>query len=364
MENSSLLFGVMSGTSLDGIDVVLVDINNNIINIIDFQHRPYSPKIRSKILNLHSPQHNDLEESIFLSKSHAKITADCINAILKKRNFNPKDILAIGYHGQTIRHNPVAEYSIQIGDSHLLSELTEITVVSDFRNRDLVAGGQGAPLVPAFHKEIFSSKSKSRGIINIGGISNITYLPKKGSILGFDCGPGNILMDHWIKENKNLNFDKSGNWAKSGRVIDVFLKDCLKEKFFIKKPPKSTGRDLFNLPWIKNLIKKNYAPADIQRTLLELTAFTIAENLNKFCNDIEELYVCGGGGENKFLLERLGVLTNINIKKTDSLNIPAQQVETVAFAWLAQKTINKDFNNSPSVTGARGLRVLGAIHIS
>ena len=157
MENSSLLFGVMSGTSLDGIDVVLVGIKNNIINIIDFQHRPYSPEIRSKILSLHSPQHNDLEESIFLSKSHAKITADCINAILNKRNFNPKDILVIGYHGQTIRHNPVAEYSIQIGDSHLLSELTEITVVSDFRNRDLVAGGQGAPLVPAFHKEIFSS---------------------------------------------------------------------------------------------------------------------------------------------------------------------------------------------------------------
>jgi len=364
MKNSSLLFGVMSGTSLDGIDVVLVDINNNKINIIDFQHRSYSPDIMSKILNLHLPQHNDLEESIFLSKSHAKITADCINSILKKLNFNPEEILAIGYHGQTIRHNPVAEYSVQIGDGHLLSELTRITVVSDFRNRDLAAGGQGAPLVPAFHNEIFSSKSKNRGIINIGGISNITYLPKNGSILGFDCGPGNILMDHWIKESKNKNFDDSGCWAKSGRIIDEFLKDCLEEKFFIKKPPKSTGRDLFNLKWIKNLIKKNYAHADIQRTLLELTAITIADNLKKFCNDIEELYICGGGGENKFLLERLGVLTKINIQKTDDLNIPAQQVETVAFAWLAQKTINKDFNNSPTVTGARGLRVLGAIHIS
>jgi|TARA_B110000003_G_scaffold270228_1_gene302379 anhydro-N-acetylmuramic acid kinase len=364
MKSSSLLFGVMSGTSLDGIDVVLVDMCDNKINIIDFQHRPYSAEIRSKILALHSPGYNELEESIFLSKSHAKITANCINSILKKQNINPKKIQAIGYHGQTLRHNPDAEYSIQIGDSHLLSELTEITVVSDFRNRDLVAGGQGAPLVPAFHKEIFSSKYKNRGIINIGGISNITYLPIKGSILGFDCGPGNILMDHWIKENKNINFDDSGKWAKSGVIIDQLLEDFLKEEFFIKKPPKSTGRELFNLHWLKNLIKKSYAAEDIQRTLLELTAICIVDNLKNFCNSIDELYICGGGGENKFLLERLIVLSEINIQKTDSLNIPTQQVETIAFAWLAKKTINSDFNNTPSVTGARGLRVLGAIHIS
>jgi len=364
MKNSTLLFGVMSGTSLDGIDIVLIDQNNKSIKIIEFIHMPYNSNTIKDFLKLHSDQNSDLKHSILMSISHAKITAKGINKILKKHKLMGKDIECIGYHGQTIRHYPESGYSVQLGSANLLAELTNISVVSDFRNRDIVAGGQGAPLVPAFHNEFFFKKNKNRLIINIGGISNITYLPTSKNIIGFDCGPGNILLDHWVKIHHNKNFDNLGRWAKSGEIIEDLLLKFQKDLFFKKNPPKSTGRELFNIDWLNKFDIKNYPAEDIQRTLLELTVVTINNSITKFCSSVDEIYICGGGSENKFLVERLEIIAGVTINTTDKLNIPSQQVEAIAFAWLAKKCIKKQFNNSPTITGSSGPRILGVIHYS
>ena len=364
MNNSSLLFGVMSGTSLDGIDIVLINQNNKNIRIIEFIHVPYSADIRQGFLTIHSDQNSDLKHSIQLSISHAKITANGIKKALKKHKLKSTDIRCIGYHGQTIRHYPKEGYYIQLGNANLLAELTNITVVNDFRNRDILAGGQGAPLVPAFHNEFFFKKNINRLIINIGGISNITYLPVNKKISGFDCGPGNILLDHWIKIHRNKNFDNMGKWAKSGKLIKALLLNFQKDSFFKKSPPKSTGRELFNVDWLNKFDIQNYPPEDIQRTILELTVVTISNAIKKFCSNVDEIYICGGGTKNKFLMERLEEITGININTTEKLNIPSQQVEAVAFAWLAKKCIQKQYNNSPTITGASGPRILGVIHYS
>ena len=364
MLNSKILIGTMSGTSLDGIDIALTKIHKNKISVLDFLHINYSTKLKKNILKLHFPEKNELEKSFLLSNELAILTGKNINRLLLKNSLSAKHIKGVGYHGQTIRHRPDKGYSSQIGNADLLSEITNLTVVSNFRNRDIAAKGQGAPLVPAFHKDLFFSKTKNRVILNIGGISNITYLPINGPINGFDCGPGNILMDHWIKLNRNLNFDKNGNWAKKGQVIDDLLKYFLKDKFFNKAPPKSTGRDLFNLDWIKKGIKKTYSPEDIQRTLIELTAISIIDAIKKNCSGANEIYLCGGGAKNVYLLEILKNKINLSIKTTGDLNLPEQQVEAVAFAWLANQTLDKKFNNSPDVTGAKGFRILGSIHQS
>jgi len=364
MNNSTLLFGVMSGTSLDGIDIVLINQNNKSIKIIEFIHTPYNSNTQKKFLELHSDQNSDLERSIQMSLYHAKITAKGINKILKKHNLMAEDIECIGYHGQTIRHHPKRNYTIQLGSANLLAELTNISVVSDFRNRDIVAGGQGAPLVPAFHNEFFFKNNKNRIIINIGGISNITYLPTNKNIIGFDCGPGNILLDHWIRIQHNKNYDNLGRWAKSGELIEDLLLNFQKDLFFKKSPPKSTGRELFNINWLNKFDVKNYPTEDIQRTLLELTVVTINDSIKRFCPSVDEIYICGGGSKNKFLIERLKKITGLNIDTTDKLNMPSQQVEAIAFAWLAKKCIRKQFNNSPTITGSSGPRILGAIHYS
>ncbi|MDC0931203.1 anhydro-N-acetylmuramic acid kinase [Methylophilaceae bacterium] len=364
MLNSKILIGTMSGTSLDGIDIALTKIHKNKISVLDFLHINYSTKVKENILKLHFPEKNELEKSLLLSNELAILTGKGINRLLLKNSLSAKHIKGIGYHGQTIRHRPDKGYSTQIGNADLLSEITNLTVVSNFRNRDIAAKGQGAPLVPAFHKDLFFSKIKNRVILNIGGISNITYLPTNGSIIGFDCGPGNILMDHWIKLNRNLNFDKNGNWSKKGQVIEDLLKYFLKDKFFNKLPPKSTGRDLFNLDWINKGIKKTYSPEDVQRTLIELTAISITDAIKKNCSGANEIYICGGGAKNVFLIEILKNKIKLSIKTTRDLNLPEQQVEAVAFAWLANKTLNKKFNNSPDVTGAKGFRILGSIHQS
>ena len=364
MLNSKILIGTMSGTSLDGIDIALTKIHKNKISVLDFLHINYSTKLKENILKLHFPEENELEKSLLLSNELAILTGKGINRLLLKNSLIAKNIKGVGYHGQTIRHRPDKGYSTQIGNADLLSEITNLTVVSNFRNRDIAAKGQGAPLVPAFHKDLFFSKIKNRVILNIGGISNITYLPTNGSIIGFDCGPGNILMDHWIKLNRNLNFDKNGNWSKKGQVIEDLLKYFLKDKFFNKPPPKSTGRDLFNLDWINKGIKKTYSPEDIQRTLIELTAISITDAIKENCSGANEIYMCGGGAKNDFLVKILKNKTNLIIRGTSDLNLPEQQVESVAFAWLANQTLDKNFNNSPDVTGAKGFRILGSIHQS
>tara|TARA_B100000780_G_C21087213_1_gene438042 strand:+ start:160 stop:1293 length:1134 start_codon:yes stop_codon:yes gene_type:complete len=362
MKSKKFIFGVMSGTSLDGIDVVLIKVANNKIKLISFQHKPYPSALANGLLFAQKPSHNDLEVSIELGLLHAEITASIINNMLRKLNIDAKDICCIGYHGQTIRHQPIKKFSIQIGSAHMLAEKTRITVVADFRNRDIVAGGQGAPLVPAFHQQVFSSATKNRIIINIGGISNITYLKINHKLIGFDCGPGNLLLDYWIKKNKNKNYDNQGKWARTGNIIPKLLTEFMKEPFFQKKLPKSTGRDLFNSSWLENFNYKNERPEDIQRTLLELTALSISMAINKYCNEVDEIFICGGGSKNLFLKNRLEQITSQIVSDTEVLGIPSESVEAVAFGWLANESINSAPNNSPEITGSSGKRILGVIH--
>ena len=362
MKNEKLIFGVMSGTSLDGIDVVLIKIANNNIKLIDFAHKPYSDKLVNSLLLIQKPCHNDLELSIDLGLSHAIITALIINNMLKKLNIDPKEVFCIGYHGQTIRHQPLKKFSVQIGNAHMLAEKTNIAVVADFRNRDIVAGGQGAPLVPSFHQKVFSSQTKNRVIINIGGISNLTYLKIDNKLTGFDCGPGNLLLDYWIQKNKDKNYDNQGKWASTGNIIPNLLIEFMKEPFFQKTPPKSTGRDLFNSSWLEKFNYKKENSKDVQRTLLELTALSIKLAIEKYCNEVDEIFICGGGSKNIFLKNRLEQLTSHKINDTAELGIPSQSVEAIAFGWLANERINNIPNNSPEITGSSGKRILGITH--
>jgi len=362
MKNEKLIFGVMSGTSLDGIDVVLIKITNNQIKLIDFVHKPYPKILANALLLAHKPSHNDLEISIELGLLHAKITASIINNMLGRLNIDAKDVCCIGYHGQTIRHQPIKKFSVQIGNAHMLAGKTNIAVVADFRNRDIVAGGQGAPLVPAFHQQVFSSPIKNRVIINIGGISNITYLRFNHKMIGFDCGPGNLLLDYWIQKNQGKNYDDKGKWSSTGKIIPNLLKEFMKEPFFQKKLPKSTGRDLFNSSWLENFDHKDKNPEDVQRTLLELTAISISLAIDKYCDEAGEIFICGGGSKNLFLKNRLAQLTAHKINDTEKLGIPSQSVEAVAFGWLANESINSIPNNSPGITGSSGKRILGITH--
>ncbi len=361
-QNKNLYIGVMSGTSLDGIDIILIKKTSKNINIVDSIYVRYSSKIRNKILKMSFSSHNDLEDSQLLGIEHAKITAKNINKLLNKLSISFEDIAAIGYHGQTVRHCPEKGFSIQIGNAHFLAEITNINVVADFRGRDIAAGGEGAPLVPTFHDFYFSSKIKKRVILNIGGISNLTFLNQTKKIIGFDCGPGNILMDHWILKNKNLNYDKFGSWAKSGRIISSLLSKFLNEPYFKKNLPKSCGREIFNLSWIHDFNIDTYECEDVQRTLLELTVLCIKNSINRFCVGADEVYVCGGGSENQFLMERLKDLIKLPVMKTEDLNMPSQLVESAAFAWLASKTITLSPSNSPEITGSKGPKVLGVIY--
>jgi anhydro-N-acetylmuramic acid kinase len=362
MKNEKLIFGVMSGTSLDGIDVVLIKIGNKNIKLIDFAHKPYSNKLANALLLIQKPIHNDLELSIELGLLHAQTTASMINTMLKKLNIYPKKVCCIGYHGQTIRHQPSKKFSVQIGNAHMLAEKTNIAVVADFRNRDIVAGGQGAPLVPSFHQKVFSSRTKNRVIINVGGISNLTYLKIGDKLIGFDCGPGNLLLDYWVQKNKNKNYDDKGKWASTGNIIPNLLIEFMKEPFFQKKPPKSTGRDLFNSCWLEKFDHKKESPEDVQRTLLELTAISINLAIARYCNKVDEIFICGGGSKNIFLKNRLEQLTTQKINNTEELGIPSQSVEAVAFGWLANERVNNIPNNSPEITGSSGQRILGITH--
>jgi anhydro-N-acetylmuramic acid kinase len=244
----------------------------------------------------------------------------------------------------------------------MLAEKTNIAVVADFRNRDIIAGGQGAPLVPAFHQQVFASQVRNRVIINIGGISNITYLKTDHKLIGFDCGPGNLLLDYWIQRNKNKKYDNQGKWASTGKIISNLLAEFMKEPFFRKKPPKSTGRDLFNSSWLETFNHKKHNPEDIQRTLLELTAVSINQSIERYCNEADEIFICGGGSKNIFLKYRLEQLTGLKINDTETLGIPSQAVEAIAFGWLANESINNIPNNSPSITGSSGKRILGITH--
>lgn len=364
----------MSGTSLDGVDAVLIDATSKLSQIGE-HFLPYPSLIKEKILKLQDPTANELEITALLSNELACLYAEAVLQLLNKYQLKPSQIQAIGCHGQTIRHQPrindTIGFSLQIGNAALLAEKTNITVVSDFRNRDIAAGGQGAPLVPAFHDAVFSSTEINRAIINIGGIANITYLPKKSDkknqIIGFDSGPGNMLIDAWTKVQLGKDYDENGQWASSGKCIKPLLEKLLAINFFQLPPPKSTGRELFNLTWLESQLSNvQYLPQDVSATLVNLTAETMLNAIQQFCGSVEEVYICGGGAQNQFLLSTISDLAvakgmNFALFKTDVLNVHADWVEAFAFAWLAKKCIDKESTNLALVTGSAGARILGTI---
>ncbi len=362
-----LFIGIMSGTSLDGVDVALAAFDNTTetsrCQLIATHFLPYPDALKLALLALHEPTQNELEASILLGNQLAQLYADAVKALLKSAHKKASDITAIGCHGQTIRHRPELGFTLQIGNNALLAELTNIAVVSDFRSRDIAAGGQGAPLVPAFHLALFGSKLVNRALINIGGIANITYLGKNGTVLGFDSGPGNMLLDSWAKLKIDKDYDADGAWAATGVVHESLLFDMLAEPYFALPPPKSTGRDLFNDHWLKqHQLYPHLRPQDVARTLVVLTAHSIHSALAK-CGDIDEVYLCGGGAHNSLLAGELqALLGNKKVLTTKELGIDVDWLEAVAFAWLAKQTLDNKPSNLPAVTGAKGLRVLGAIY--
>jgi anhydro-N-acetylmuramic acid kinase len=362
--NKSLFIGLMSGTSLDGADAALVEFSDNAaIKLLANHSLPYPDNLRQELIALHHSGENELERTAILGNQLATLYAEVVQGLLNKTQTPPQNIQAIGCHGQTIRHRPELGFTLQIGNAALLAELTEITVVADFRSRDIAAGGQGAPLVPAFHQAAFAHPQHNRVIINIGGIANLSYLPSQQEVLGFDSGPGNMLMDVWAEQHLQQRYDVSGRWAMTGKLIPELLQRLLSEPYFALSAPKSTGRDLFNLAWLQSFLPASYQAADIQRTLLELTAISIADAVNSHCPGYDEIYLCGGGAHNDALVQCLQhKLHPVKIGMTDDLSIHVNWVEAAAFAWLAKQTLNQETGNLPLVTGAQGKRVLGAIY--
>ena len=358
--------GLMSGTSMDGIDAVLVSFSNHKVTIHASHTTPYPDQIRHRLIAA-SQNQADPDEVGELDTLVGTLFAQAANEVIHTSGFDPSKIRGIGSHGQTIRHQPSgkAPFSIQIGNPSVVAEATNISTVADFRRRDMAAGGQGAPLVPAFHKAFFSSGTENRCILNLGGIANITWLPASDDTpaTGFDTGPANALMDAWCLDQTGLPFDSDGHWALEGAVNQGLLEDMLSDAYFSKSPPKSTGKERFNLDWVKTLASRHRdIPAqDIQRTLLELTVKSIIQQLPE-TSDLR-VYVCGGGARNPLLMDVLArALPEVPVSLTSELGVDPQMVEPVAFAWLAKQALDGKPGNLPDVTGAAGPRILGAIY--
>jgi len=360
----SLYIGVMSGTSLDGLDIALIE-QTNATALLATHYVPMPADLRSDLLALCSPGHDELARTAVVEARWVQLAADGIATLLTQQQLSPTAIRAIGSHGQTIRHEPARGFTLQVGNPALLAELTGICVVGDFRRRDVAAGGQGAPLVPAFHEALFGNAQTSRGVLNIGGFSNLSLLSPGRAVRGFDCGPGNVLMDAWIQACRGETFDRDGAWAASGEVQPALLKALLADSFFQATGPKSTGRELFNTAWLKShlALLPPYEAVDVQATLLELTARSCANALLNSEPEAQELLVCGGGARNLALMDRLAtLLPGCTVSSTAEHGVPADWMEAMAFAWLAHCCLEGIAANRPSVTGARGLRVLGAIY--
>ena len=369
----SLYIGLMSGTSLDGIDAVLAKIGpNGEASAQASVSKPFSPELRKALFELQSPGPDELHREKQAGNALALAYEDAVKLLLEKAKLLPADIAAIGAHGQTIRHQPYLgddlAYTHQTLNPALLAEKTGIDVIADFRSRDLAAGGHGAPLVPAFHAQQFSSH-ENVAILNIGGIANLTLLPINGEVTGFDCGPGNMLMDAWIADQQGHAFDESGAWALQGKLNEPLLAIMLSDPFFKKAPPKSTGRDDFHLHWLREKIAlENINVEDVQATLLHLTAHSCLDALISHAPQTQKLIVCGGGARNTALMNLLKVKAQnifkqpLEIVTSESAGIDPQLVEGLAFAWLAWAHKEKRPANLPAVTGAKGPRILGACY--
>ncbi|WP_248795401.1 anhydro-N-acetylmuramic acid kinase [Pseudomonas sp. MWU13-2105] len=359
-----LYIGVMSGTSLDGLDIALVALDDS-IQLLASHYIPMPDALRVELLGLCASGPDEIARSAIAEQNWVNLAAQGINTLLEQQQLGPESIRAIGSHGQTIRHEPARGFTVQIGNPALLAELTGITVVGDFRRRDVAAGGQGAPLVPAFHEALFEEREGQRAVLNVGGFSNLSLIEPGQAVAGFDCGPGNVLLDAWIQDQRNEPYDRNGRWAASGQVEPRLLQALLSDPFFQTKGPKSTGREVFNLTWLKRHLGRlpPLAAEDIQATLLELSARTIVESLTGAQQNTQELLVCGGGAHNATLMARLSqLLPATRVASTASHGVDPDWVEAMAFAWLARCCLDGIAANRPSVTGARGLRVLGAIY--
>lgn len=359
----SLFIGLMSGTSLDGADAALVEHSESGMRTLAFSTVAFSDGLRDRVLALSEPGTDSLELEGRVSIELAQLYASAVQAVLAAAGCKPADIVAIGCHGQTVRHRPDLGFTIQVGDPARLAELSGIDVVADFRRRDMAAGGQGAPLVPAFHEAVFRDAIVSRCIVNIGGIGNVTWLPAGRSTVGFDCGPGNVLLDGWATRHLGTRYDEGGRWAAQGRTDERLLQALLAEPFLRRAPPKSTGRELFRMAWLEERLPARYRPEDVQSTLTDFTARAIVDAIDRFCAGSEEIYLAGGGARNAALVERVRRLAaGRPVALTDALGVPTQHVESMAFAWLAMKCVRREPVDLRAATGARGPRILGAIY--
>lgn len=373
MTSSSLYIGLMSGTSLDGVDGVLASMPSDLgapLATLATAYLPFSASLRTDLMVLQRCSEDELHREAMAANAIAAIYSECVERLLATSGIDRSRVVAIGAHGQTIRHRPELGYTRQANNPALLAELAGIDVIADFRSRDIAAGGQGAPLVPAFHQAVFGSVDETRVVVNIGGIANVSILqPQADSLIGFDTGPGNVLMDLWIARHRNTAYDEGGAWAASGIVSAPLLEALLADPFFALAPPKSTGRDLFHSEWLNQRLQAfpGLSANDVQATLCVLTSTTIADAIEEFSPDAAGVYVCGGGAHNEHLLASLAASLRkrsmiATVQSTQALGIAPNQVEALAFAWLAHRFCSREPGNLASVTGARGPRLLGALY--
>lgn len=356
--------GVMSGTSLDGLDIALIAQDNR-PQLLSSHYIPMPGDLKEALLALCAPGEDELARAALAEQRWVQLAAQGIQQLLQQAGLTPDAIRAIGSHGQTVRHEPGRGFTIQISNCALLAELTGITVVGDFRRRDMAAGGQGAPLVPAFHEALFGNDCH-RAVLNVGGFSNLSLLQPERPVFGFDCGPGNVLLDAWIARHQGKPYDADGKWAASGKIDAALLQALMADEFFLAQGPKSTGREHFNLPWLDDKLARMDTPpsaANVQATLLEFTARTVIDALQAAQPRTDELLVCGGGARNRTLMKRLAdLLPSTRVCSTDEAGVSADWMEAMAFGWLAHCCLEGIPANRPSVTGARGPRILGAIY--
>ena len=367
----SYYIGLMSGTSLDAVDAVLVNLNGPTPVLLGSHSQAIPPALRAQLSALFTTGPDEIERMGPLHRQLGYLYCEAVEALIQAVPVQRSQIITIGNHGQTIRHRPRLEadraFSLQIGDNHFLAQSTGICVVADFRSRDIALGGQGAPLVPGFHRAVFGSSQINRSVLNLGGIANLTYLPTTGDCIGFDTGPGNGLLDAWVQQVQNRPFDADGHWAASGVVNTELLAHLLNHHYFVLPPPKSTGKEEFTSAWLQAALTERASldgpipPEDVQRTLVELTALNVSRDLKEFCPASEEIYVCGGGIKNRLLMDRLQAILQKPLFSTAQLGVEPQWVEAMAFAWLAKRCLEGLPGNLPSVTGASQAAVLGAI---
>ena len=351
---------------MDGLDLALVDIADAGITLVASATHELPGELKTTLIALAHAQNDNLDTLGQTDTALGMFIGTAINAFIAAEGVSPVDVQAIGSHGQTVRHRPTgaAPFTAQIGDPNHIAEATGITTVADFRRRDMAAGGQAAPLVPPFHAEILAATDESRVVLNVGGISNITWLHPGQPVTGFDTGPGNAMLDAWVEQHLGTPYDDGGAWSASGTVVPALLKACVADPYLGQPPPKSTGKEHYNLTWLQHHLPNAARPQDVQRTLVEFTARSIIDAVSAWAADCRRLLVCGGGRHNLVLMDRLTDLAGFPVDTTDAFGWDGDAIEAAAFAWLAHRRLEHLAGNAPGVTGARGERVLGGVYLA